>query len=263
MRWKRLAIGRSNPAPLEGIAELVVAKMRRRLTPNLTLEKDQATADAEGYGFGAGGGAKFSEDRGDVEFCGVIGNSKARGDLFVAEARGEHLQDFAFAAGERFGQFGKGLRSRCRGNGQGGLQIGRMEHDEADASGLQSRDKLIGSDIAGQNGADSGSQASVDQPAVGRSVRSTMEVSEARSESATSARMDSERSPEASISRTPISASGARSLSESMCAALPTTATPRAASRFCRPARASGDAATMKTRITRQRISAEAFRLPS
>lgn len=133
--------------------------MRRRLTPNGTLEEDEAAANAEGYGFGAGGGAKFSEDRGDVEFCGVIGNSKARGDLFVAEARGEHLQDFAFAAGERFGQFGEGLRSRCRGNGQGGLQIGGVEHDEADASGLQGRDKLIGSDIAGQNGADSGSQS--------------------------------------------------------------------------------------------------------
>ena len=55
------------------------------------LEKDEAAADAEGYSFGAGGGAEFTEDGGYVEFGGVIGDVKARGDFFIGEAGGQHL----------------------------------------------------------------------------------------------------------------------------------------------------------------------------
>src|SRR5258708_39760427 len=63
------------------------------------LEEDEAAADAEGYGFGAGGGAEFAEDGGYVEFGGVVGDLEACGDLLVGERGGEHLEDFALAAG--------------------------------------------------------------------------------------------------------------------------------------------------------------------
>jgi hypothetical protein len=47
------------------------------------LEKDEAAADAEGDGFGPGGGAEFAKDCGYVEFCGVVRDIEAGGDLFV------------------------------------------------------------------------------------------------------------------------------------------------------------------------------------
>ena len=52
------------------------------------LEKDEAAADAEGDGFGAGGGAEFAKDCGYVEFCGVVRDIEAGGDLFVGQAGG-------------------------------------------------------------------------------------------------------------------------------------------------------------------------------
>jgi hypothetical protein len=63
------------------------------------LEQDKAAANAQGDGFSARGCAKLAQDRGDVEFCGVIGDVEAGGDLFVTQAGSQHLQDFAFAAG--------------------------------------------------------------------------------------------------------------------------------------------------------------------
>ena len=61
------------------------------------LEQNQAAADARGDSFGAGGSAKFAKDGADVKFGGVIGNVELKGDFLVAEAGGEHLEDFFFA----------------------------------------------------------------------------------------------------------------------------------------------------------------------
>ena len=95
------------------------------------LEQDEAAANAQGDGFGAGGRAELAEDRGNVEFCGVIGNVEAARNLFVTQAGSEHLQDFALAAGQRFGEFGKRLRVWQSGRGDGGDEIGRMQNNKA------------------------------------------------------------------------------------------------------------------------------------
>src|SRR6266478_8197142 len=111
-----------------------ILELLRRLEA-ARLEQDKAAADAEGYGFGAGGGAEFAEDRGYVELGGVVGDVEAGGDFLVGEAGGEHLQDFAFAAGEGLGEFGEWLR--C-GRGKGCEDFGGMQNDEACGGGLQS-----------------------------------------------------------------------------------------------------------------------------
>jgi len=63
------------------------------------LEQDEAAANAQGDGFSARGCTELAQDRSDVEFCGVIGDVEAAGDLFVTQACSQHLQDFAFAPG--------------------------------------------------------------------------------------------------------------------------------------------------------------------
>jgi len=63
------------------------------------LEQDEAAPNAQGDGLGARGCTELAQDRGDVEFCGVIGDVEAAGDLFVTKASSQHLQDFALAAG--------------------------------------------------------------------------------------------------------------------------------------------------------------------
>ena len=102
------------------------------------LEEDEAAADAEGDGFGAGGGAEFAKDRGYVELGGVFGDGEAGGDFFVAKATGEHLEDFALAAGERFGEVverggdRRGSREECG-------DVGGMDEDEAGDGGIEGR----------------------------------------------------------------------------------------------------------------------------
>ncbi len=99
-------------------------------------EEDEAAADAEGYGFGAGGGAEFAEDGGYVELGGVVGDAETGGDLLIGEAGGEHLEDFALAAGQGLGEFSEGPPG-WRGYGERGLHLRRMENDEAGGHGLQ------------------------------------------------------------------------------------------------------------------------------
>ena len=78
-------------------------RANRRLTlcraRRLGLEKHEAAADAQGHCLGAACGAEFAENRTNVEFCGVIGNVEPRRDFFVAQPRGQHLQDFALTSG--------------------------------------------------------------------------------------------------------------------------------------------------------------------
>src|SRR5882724_767383 len=63
------------------------------------LEQDQAAADAQGHCFGAARRPEFAHDRTYMEFRGVLGNAEAVRDFFVAQAGGEHLEDFPFAPG--------------------------------------------------------------------------------------------------------------------------------------------------------------------
>ena len=133
------------------------AKRSARRKEQGKLEEDEAAADAEGYGFGAGGGAEFAEDGGYVEFGRVVGNVEAGGDFLVGEAGGQHLQDFALAAGERLGEFGEGLRRARRGWVDGGNFCG-MQDDEACGRGLQRGGELIGGNLAGEDGANPGLQ---------------------------------------------------------------------------------------------------------
>src|SRR5712664_836551 len=113
------------------------------------LEEDEAAADAEGYGFGAGGGAEFAEDGGYVELGGVVGDVEAGGDFLVGQAGGEHLQDFALAAGEGLGEFGGGLRGG-RSGWKGCEDFGGMQDTETGGCSLQGGGKLIGGDFAGE-----------------------------------------------------------------------------------------------------------------
>src|SRR5208283_3010309 len=76
---------------------------RRR---TVKLKKDQAATEAEGNGFGAGRGAELAQDGGHVEFGGMLGDFQVRCDLLVAQAAGQHLQDFFFAWSEGLQQFG-------------------------------------------------------------------------------------------------------------------------------------------------------------
>ncbi len=73
------------------------------------LEKDEAAADTERHSFCASSCAELPEDGSDVEFCGVVGDIEASGDLLVTQACSQHLQDFALAAGKRLGKFCKWL----------------------------------------------------------------------------------------------------------------------------------------------------------
>ena len=63
-------------------------------------------ADADCYGLSARGGTKLAKNGGDVEFGGVVGDGEPRGDFLVSKSGGEHLEDFAFALGERLGKQG-------------------------------------------------------------------------------------------------------------------------------------------------------------
>jgi hypothetical protein len=58
---------------------------------------------AEGVddGLGAIVDGEFAEDRGDVVFDGLVGDGEDAGDLFVAVALGNAVEDFDFARGER------------------------------------------------------------------------------------------------------------------------------------------------------------------
>jgi hypothetical protein len=70
---------------------------------------------AEGVddGLGAVVDGEFTEDRGDVVFDGLVGDGEDAGDLFVAVALGDAVEDFDFAWGQwREDAFGGGLHLR-------------------------------------------------------------------------------------------------------------------------------------------------------
>jgi hypothetical protein len=84
--------------PANPLASVSFSARRRGATADF-LEQDQAAADAQGYCFGAARRAEFAHDRTDMEFRGVLGNAEAVRDFLVAQAGGEHLEDFPFAPG--------------------------------------------------------------------------------------------------------------------------------------------------------------------
>src|ERR1700674_223668 len=68
---------------------------------SVRLEHDEPLAGSARHGFGSAGGAKFDEDRADVEFHGMLRDAQARGDRLVAEPFGEHPEHVDFARCER------------------------------------------------------------------------------------------------------------------------------------------------------------------
>jgi hypothetical protein len=120
----------------------------------VALEEDQAAADAEGDGFRAAGGAELAENGSDVKLDGVLGDAELGGDFLVAEAAGEHLEDFAFARREGLDEFVQGTR-RHRSGGHGGMDVCGMQHHEPAGDGLQGGGELVGRSIVGQDRANS------------------------------------------------------------------------------------------------------------
>ena len=67
----------------------------------------EANVAGSGDRFGAGGAAEFGEHVGYVVADGFVGEEQLPGDLVVAAAAGDQVQDFPFPDGE-FGKHGGG-----------------------------------------------------------------------------------------------------------------------------------------------------------
>ena len=103
----------------------------------------------KGHGFGAAAGAKLAQDGRHVEFDGVFRNIQPRGDFLIAQAGGEHLQNFEFPAGQGLGKLVEGARGR-RTRRESFIGMGWVQDQEAARHGLQRGDELLRRNIAGQ-----------------------------------------------------------------------------------------------------------------
>ena len=79
--------------------------------------------------FGAVRYIQFVEDRIDVELHGVLGNFELRGDLLVAQPRGEQLKNFMLARRKRFAHRSRFAQRRRR-YSKALLGKVRVKHDE-------------------------------------------------------------------------------------------------------------------------------------
>jgi hypothetical protein len=79
------------------------AGMERKSCFRVTRSGQEAQFFAALNGLGAAGGAELVEDAGTVRLDGVLRNEKLRGDLAIAEAAGDQVEDFKLACGDAEG----------------------------------------------------------------------------------------------------------------------------------------------------------------
>src|SRR6185369_15784607 len=70
-----------------------------------TLQQHQSATNAQRDGFRTARGTELAQYGCHVKLGGVLRNFQPRRDLFIAQARGEHLQNFPFARCQRLGEF--------------------------------------------------------------------------------------------------------------------------------------------------------------